>query len=146
MKMKGATSSVWSVPSVVACAILSLALGGPEAWACSCALENEDQMLARATLAVTAQAVTDAPFDIWGRNPQTPLPPPRAVTIFRVDRILKGPAVGDRIAVLHDVDPGACGILFDPAKTYLLAFGAPRGDEPGPLRIGLCSVKAVPHE
>ena len=146
MKLNGAKSSVWSVPSVAACAILSLLPGGPDAWACSCALESEDQMIARATLAVTAQAVTDAPFDISGRDPETPLPPPRAVTIFRVDRILKGADVGDRIAVVHEIDPGACGIRFDPARTYLLAFGAPGGDEPGPLRTGLCSVKAVPHE
>ena len=99
----------------------------------------------RATLAVTAKAVADALLDIWGRDPQVPLPPPRAVTIFEVEQVHKGPPVGSRIAVVHEIDSGACGLSFDPEGRYLLAFGMPVGDEPEPLRIGLCSVRAVPQ-
>ena len=142
--MKVVTTNTWSVPGALATAFLSMALGAPGAWACSCALQSEDEMVERSALAVTAKAVAGAAFDVWGRDPATPLPPPHAVTIFRVERVLKGPPVGKRIAVLHEVHSGACGISFRSEETYLLAFGTPDGDGPAPLRIGLCDVKAVP--
>ena len=144
MTMKGAVLNIWSVPGALFMAFLTLALGGPGAWACSCALESEDEMIERATLAVTAKAVAGALFDVWGRDPETPLRPPRAVTVFRVEQVLKGPPVGERIAVLHEVVPGTCGVTFSPEERYLLAFGTPDGDGPAPLRVGVCGVKTVP--
>ena len=123
--------------------LLLLSLPGSAAWACSCVLESEEEMVERAALAVTATAIAAAPFDVWGRDPETPLPPARAVTIFEVQRVLEGLSVDRRIAVLHEIDPGACGIVFELGASYTLAFTMRHGDGPMPLRIGLCGVKAV---
>ena len=100
-------------------------------------------MVERAVLAVTATAIAAAPFDVWGRDADVPLPPPGAVTIFEVEQVLKGPPVDRRLAVLHEIDAGACGIVFNLEASYLLAFSMQRGEGPTPLRIGLCGVKAV---
>ena len=104
-----------------------------------CALRGQ----AASGLAMVANAVIGAPFDVWAGDPQTPLPPPHAVTIFRVGRVLKGLPVSGRIAVLHQTDPGACGLGFTTEEDYLLAFSLRKMDEPGPLRIGHCSVRTV---
>ena len=141
--MKTATPNV-PAPGALAIAFLALALGSPGAWACSCALESDQEMIERSALAVTAQAVAGAPFDVWGRDPGTPLPPPRAVTVFRVERVLRGSPVGERIAVVHDTDSGPCGVTFRAGKRYLLAFATPDGEGPEPLRIGLCDVGSAP--
>ena len=100
-------------------------------------------MIRRASLAVVGRPVIDAPFEVGGADAHTPLPPSRAVTIFRVDRILKGSTGSGTIAVFHEVDPEACGLRFTAAKRYLLAFRMREADEPAPLRIGLCSVIAL---
>ena len=120
-----------------------LMLCTPATWACSCAAASDDELVEGAELAMMAGAVSDALFDVWGGDPHTPRSPPRAVTIFQVERILKGPDVPARIAVLHETDPGVCGIEFIIEERYLLAFGPGKADEPGPLRIGLCSVREV---
>lgn len=121
-----------------------LVLWAPATWACSCAAASNDELVENSDLAMVVNAVIDAPFDVWAGDPRTPLPPPRAVTIFSVERVLKGlPVSGRRIAVLHETDPVACGIEFTIEEDYLLAFRLRKVDEPGPLRIGLCSVRTV---
>ena len=115
----------------------------PATLACSCAATSDDELVENSDLAMVASAVVGAPFDVWAGDPQTPLPPPRAVTIFRVGRVLKGLPVSGRIAVVHQTDPGACGLEFTTEKDYLLAFSLRKMDAPGPLRIGLCSVRTV---
>ena len=122
---------------------LLLVLWIPATWACSCAAASDAELIENSDLAMVVNTITGAPFDVWGGDPQTPLPPPRAVTIFRVERVLKGSPVSGRIAVLHEIDPGACGIEFTIEEFYLLVFSLENADEPGPLRIGLCSVRAV---
>ena len=121
-----------------------LVLWAPATWACSCAAASNDELVENSDLAMVVNAVIDAPFDVLAGDPRTPLPPPRAVTIFSVERVLKGlPVSGRRIAVLHETDPVACGIEFTIEEDYLLAFSLRKVDEPGPLRIGLCSVRRV---
>ena len=124
-------------------AVLLLLLWTPAAWACSCAAVGDDELVGSSDLAVVVKTIGHAPFDVRAQDPQTPLRPPRAVTIFRVERVLEGPPVSGRIAVVHETDPGACGIEFGIEQSYLLAFGPGKTDEPGPLRIGLCRVKTV---
>ena len=97
-------------------------------------------MVERVSFAVVASVVADAPFDLGEGDL---LPPPRAVTIFRVERVLKGPSVSDRIAVLHEVDPAGCGLGFAAEERYLLAFGAWKEEAPAPLRINLCGVRVL---
>ena len=96
-------------------------------------------MVERVALAVIASAVADAPFGLREGG----LPPSRAVTIFRVEQVLKGPSVSERIAVVHEVDPAACGLGFAPEERYLLAFGAWTAEDPAPLHINLCGVRAL---
>ena len=122
---------------------LLLVLWTPATWACSCATASDAELVENSDLAVVVNTIIGALFDVWAGDPQTPLPPPRAVTIFQVERVLKGSPVSGRIAVLHEIDPGACGIEFTTEERYLLVFNLRKADEPGPLRIGLCSVRTV---
>ena len=133
-------SALWSVPSGLVAAFLALVVCGPAAWACSCALESQEQMVERADLAVLGNPIIDAPFDVLVGEQRTPLPPPRAVTVFRVERVLKGPPMFERISVVHEIDPAACGIGFATEQRYLLAFRMQDVHELAPLRIGLCGV------
>ena len=152
-----------SVSTVLAAALLSLALKVPAVWACSCMAESRDAMVARADLAIVASPVATALFDAWGGDPEMPRRPPRAVTIFHVQRVLEGRSglervsgrfsatrrmsqgtpVPERVAVLHALNGAACGLVFDTGRRYLLAFRIESMDEPAPLRIGLCSVKTL---
>ena len=124
-------------------AVLLLLSWTPAAWACSCAATGNDELVENSDLAMVVNTISHAPFDFRVEDPQTPLRPPRAVTIFRVEHVLKGSHVPGRIAVVHEMDPGACGIEFSIEESYLLAFGPRKADEPGPLRIGLCNVGTV---
>ena len=141
--MNHVTAAALSASGRAALVFSLLVLWAPAAWACSCAAAGDDELVENSDLAMVANAVIDAPFDVWAGDPQTPLPPPRAVTIFRVERVLKGPPVPGRIAVVHETDPGACGIGFTIEEHYLLAFRLRKADEPGPLQIGLCRVRTV---
>ena len=100
-------------------------------------------MVSRADIAVKATVITDALFEAWTST----VPPHRssqqAVTVFRVEQVLKGPLPQDRIAVLHNVYPPTCGLRFALNLRYLLTFVRPPDDRPRPLVAGLCSVKAL---
>ena len=132
-----------SISGQFAAVFLFLGLCVPTAWACSCASGSEEGMVRRANLAVVATAIADAMFDHWGSEPHSPRGPLRAVTIFRIHQVLKGPIETDRIAVLHEIDSAACGLVFSPGVRYLLTFHIGRVDGPAPLRIGLCNVKVL---
>ena len=139
--MNRVTPVALSVSGRAAVTFLWLVLWTPTTWACSCAAASDDELIENSDLAMVVNAIVDAPFDFWAGDPQTPLPPPHAVTIFRIERVLKGSPASGRIAVLHETDPGACGIEFTIEEHYLLVFSLGKADEPGPLRIGLCSVR-----
>ena len=131
---------LWLAPSGLAAAFLALVVCSPAAWACSCALESEEEMVERADFAVVASPIAGAYFDVLLGEQRTPLPPPRAVTVFQVVRVLKGPPMFERISAVHEIDPAACGLGFAPERRYLLAFSVEDVHELAPLRIGLCSV------
>ena len=100
-------------------------------------------MVERADLAVVATVIADALYDVWGGDPNEPRRPPRAVTVFEVAEFLKGPSGPSRIAVIHETDSSACGLVFSPEVPYLLVFNIERENDPKPLHTGLCKVKTL---
>ena len=130
-------------PTMVLRVLLALSLCGRVAQACSCAPATENDMVQRATLAVMAQAITDAPFKVWtDRMSERVSAVQEGVTLFRVLRIVTGRLESERIAVVHNLETSACGLRFRSGERYLLTFRSrePSG-KPVVLRAGLCHVK-----
>lgn len=104
---------------------------------------SEKEMVRRADMAVEATVITDARFEFWTDDVRPNRSSRQAVTVFRVEQVLKGPQPENRIAVLHNIYPPMCGLRFAPDMRYLLTFMRGRDGDPRPLVAGLCSVKAV---
>ena len=131
-QMTYSTSRAWKALPVLGLLFLTCALWGRAAWACNCKILSEKEMVRRADIAIEATVITDALFDIWTRT----VPPHRssqqAVTVFRIDQVLKGSLPQDRIGVLHNIYPPTCGLRFAPDMRYLLIFVRKRDDKPRP--------------
>ena len=104
---------------------------------------SEKEMVRRADTAVKATVITDALFDTWTRDVLPHRSSQQAVTVFRVDQVLRGSLPENRIAVLHNIYPPTCGLRFAPDVRYLLTFVRKRDGKPRPLVTGLCEVKAM---
>ena len=122
---------------------LTCVLWGRAAWACSCVVMSEKEMVRRADIAVEATMISDALFDIWTGDARPHRSSQQGVTVFRVDQVLKGSLPDDRIAVLHNIYPPTCGLRFAPDVRYLLTFVRKRDGTPRPLVAGLCTAKAM---
>lgn len=123
--------------------LVAFAVCARAAQACSCLPESEDEMVERAALAVLAEAIADAPFEVSIDATLEILHARReAVTLFRVLEVLSGRFESERIAVVHDLAPASCGVRFRSGERYLLAFRARAASgEPEVLRAGLCHVR-----
>ena len=137
-------------PRRCAAAGLALVLAGlgaaGTADACRCAIGGERTMTQRAALAVIGRTIADGVYDLGGTHGRESLPPPRRVTVFAVERVVKGRAGAERIAVLHGTRPAACGLVFEPQARYLLTFGKRRRAALSPLRANLCTVRRLSGE
>ncbi len=125
------------------CLLLVCALFERAAWACSCVIRGEQEMVGRADIAAEATVIADAPFDIGIGNERPHRSSQRGVTVFRVERVLKGSLPGTRIAVLHSFHPPICGLRFAPDTRYLLTFVRERDGMPKPLVASVCAVKPL---
>ena len=142
-QMTNSISRACKILPVLGLLFLTCALWGRAAWACSCMVMSEKEMVRSADIAVKATAITDALFDIWTGDVRPHRSSQQAVTVFRVDQVLKGPLPENRIAVLHNTYPPTCGLRFAPDVRYLLIFVRKRDNKPRPLVAGLCAVKAI---
>jgi len=124
--------------------LLALGGGGNTVWACSCASAGEQALIDKSDLAFVGRAVTDGVYDVGEVESGRSRLPARRVTIFAVERTLKGRPGAERIAVLHRTGSAACGIVFASNERYLLTSGRGRGAGPGPFRVGLCGVRRLP--
>ena len=71
-----------------------------------------------------------------------PLNGSRKMTRFRIERALKGQALGTVLDAAHSTQGAACGLSFTPGKRYLLTCRV--GPRPGVrLRTNLCRVRRV---
>lgn len=93
-------------------------------------------MVANASLAVLAEAVSDAPFTMPASAMATAERP--WVTIFWIRKVLAGNLRSARVAVLHTVEPSSCGLKFAVGELYLLAFASAAPEVP--LRVNLCGI------
>lgn len=123
--------------------LLALGGGGNAVWACSCASTGAQALIDESDLAFVGRAVTDGVYDVGEAESGRSRLPARRVTIFAVERTLKGSAGAERIAVLHRTGSAACGIVFAPDERYLLTSGRGREAGPGPFRVGLCGVRRL---
>ena len=142
-QMTNSISRACKILPVLGLLFLTCALWDRSAWGCSCIVLSEKEMVRRADIAIKATVITDALFDIWTADVRPHRSSQQAVTVFRVDQILKGPLPENRIAVLHNIYPPTCGLRFAPDVRYLLTFVRTRDDKPRPLVAGLCTVKAM---
>lgn len=129
--------------TIIVPVLIALSIGGRAAQACSCAPESEEEMIQRASLAVLAEAIGEAPFRVWmDQEPVRMSSGREGLTLFRVLEVVAGRLESERIAVVHKLESSACGMRFRSGERWLLTFRARESSgKPAVLRVGLCHVK-----